>query len=179
MRDFSQVSSRHNPVVVSKSMRLRQMNAPTGFFGGRYGIVIPKMAANVVGTRRHVSGDIAGVAVDEGIFTGGAEQEQGVRAPSEAVSAARVVSSCAVVLPFSECNRLYGTFRAERHDDKGPTWHQDGGRKLGESRSDGTRVSLAGRSPIGERRMSTTAHPTCIYSYRAPPRSVTTSSFPC
>lgn len=66
---FSQVSSRHNPVVVSKSMRFRQKNAPTGFFGGRYGMVIPRIAANVVGTRRHVSGDMAGVEVDGDIFT--------------------------------------------------------------------------------------------------------------
>lgn len=65
---FSQVSSRHSPVVVSNSMRLRQMNAPMEFFGGRYGMVIPKMAANVVGIRRQVSGDIAGVEVDEDVF---------------------------------------------------------------------------------------------------------------
>ena len=78
IRVFSQVSSKHNPVVVSNIMRFRQMNAPTGFFGGRYGMVIPKMAANVVGTRRHVSGDIAGVEVDEDIFARAARQDQGV-----------------------------------------------------------------------------------------------------
>lgn len=50
IKSFSHGSSSESPMVVSSQKRHRQMYAPTGCLGGRYGSSMAKMAAAVEGT---------------------------------------------------------------------------------------------------------------------------------
>jgi hypothetical protein len=52
-RSFSQGWSIESANVVSNQRRLRQMNAPSGDAGGRYGSARPKRTSVVLGTRFH------------------------------------------------------------------------------------------------------------------------------